>query len=166
VDFDHIATVIVATPMVVLGGAAAWWLHRRTKWGRGHVLGVTAAFVAVALLAIAWSAYTNIGIRETEYASLNDAYELAPIERRPAMRRIAKEAASRREIYSMSYNQRDRFLHAGGYCRWSFEPGCAPPPRGTGHWLDGREALEKPYEPLVPYTCDYSGRCTTIVDDR
>jgi len=141
VSWDHVATALVATPMVAAALAAAWWARRRTAWGRRHSILVGASCVAASALAVAWAAYDNIGIRETEYASLSDAYELAPPERKAAMLRIAREAGRRREIYSMSYSQRNRFLHAGGYCRVSFEPACSPVPRGTGHWMDGREGL-------------------------
>jgi hypothetical protein len=162
---DQIGTAFDATRGVALAFALAWGARKATRWGGRHPRVVAVAFVAATLVAVAWAEYNNVGIRETEYNSLNDAYDLAPPDRKEAMREIAVQAGSRREIYSMSHRQRDRFLHAGGYCRVSFEPACTPPPRGSGHWLDGREALAHLNDPHAAQRCD-PRRCTWLLDGR
>jgi hypothetical protein len=96
-----------------------------------------------AVASAAYAAYTNMGVPSREYPGLLDAYDLAPAERQPRMRAVVFEAWPRREIFSFSQAQRDRFLEAGGYCWWASGRPCRPVPAGSE---DEGSAIERfPY---------------------
>lgn len=132
--WDHIATVVVATGYIAVAALVLWCIHGfswRVRRAPGAPRGFRAAFAVCVIAACVFAAYTNMSVPSGEYPGLLDAYDAAHDEVRPAMRAVVKQASPRREIFSFSYYQRDRFLAAGGYCVFYLQRGCRLVPRGT-----------------------------------
>jgi hypothetical protein len=81
----------------------------------------------------------HMSARTEEYPPMVDAFELANPEQQAAMRKVILEAWPRREVFSMTRAQRDRFLALGNYCTAEGFAGCRSLPKGT---LSQGEAIE------------------------
>lgn len=132
--WDHIGTFIFASPFVfVLFATLALVFALVRPWRKSRVAVASAVVVLFAgsAGAFTWAGYRNMAVPSEDYPDLLDAYELAPADSQQAMRAVLREAWRRREIFSMSYSQRDRMLAAGGYCRWWEDDACRRIPKGA-----------------------------------
>lgn len=130
---DFLATLVIAAPFWVSLSVAGWMFTRAVNKQRSTKLkSATAAVVLLAsVVATYWAYRNNVGSPSAEYPALVDAYELATPQAQVAMSKVLIDARSRRENFSMSLSQRDRFLEAGGYCVHPSQGGCKQLPRGT-----------------------------------
>lgn len=131
--WDHIATAIVgggATLLIVAVAALGWLLFKPLRRGAGRLVLATITILASGA-AFAWAGYKNMGPASGEYPGLLAAYEQAPTDRQALMRKIVVEAYPRREVFSFSLDQRDRFLAAGGYCTRTGQSDCRRVPLGS-----------------------------------
>lgn len=86
---------------------------------------------ALSIAAFAVAAYDNVSVESDQYPALADAYFKATPGERVAMDGVIRAAAPRRELFSFSLAQRDRYLEAGGFCTWRSFGDCKPLPPGT-----------------------------------
>jgi hypothetical protein len=95
---------------------------------------------------------THMSAESAEYPPMVDAFYGATPRQQMAMRQVILEAGSRREVFSMSRAQRDRFLKAGNFCTPEGYAGCRPLPRGSmdqGGAIEVFPSLGSPARPCV-----------------
>jgi hypothetical protein len=140
---DLIATLVISAPFWAGFSVVGWMLSRGISEQRSWKLNaaITTFVVLASALATYWVYRNNAGSPSAEYPALVDAYELADPQSQVAMAAVLMKARSRREIFSMSLAQRDRFLDAGGYCLHASQSACKKLPRGTLIEGDAVEAL-------------------------
>lgn len=115
-------------------------------------VGLASGLVAVAGIFAMQIADNHMSARSEEYPPMVDAFELAAPHEKHAMRQVIVEASPRREVFSMTRAQRDRFLVAGNYCTSGGYAGCKPLPRGTlsqGEAVEVFPSLGSPRKPCV-----------------
>ena len=129
--WDHIVIGIVGGGLSAILAVMVLAFQLEPRWrsaSRRKVLGCV--WLAGTLVAFASAWYDNMSVESEEYPILLQAYYLAP-ERALEMRIVLREAAPRREMFSMALSQRDKYLRAGGYCTWMREHGCRELPVGN-----------------------------------
>jgi hypothetical protein len=132
--WDHIATAVVGGGMsLALGLALALpiVLVPALRRSGAFIASTFTAWLAVSVMFFAIAANDNMGAETAEYPGLVDAFELATPSQQREMRKVIAEAWRRREVFSMSRAQRDRYLLAGGYCLAGAANGCRPVPAGS-----------------------------------